>query len=785
MTLPRPLILATLPGRTAAACRAEAAVATEAGADLAEVRLDRWAGLEATEVGNLFPSPLPLIATYRSRREGGDGKGDPVFRSQLLTMLESFPFWAVDREAEVDGPGTPASKVGLIRSTHLPEGTAVEVVVSRLLDATGAPRFVKVVVPSNLTEALDLLNAVGPMAGSGGFVLHTTGGSGNLLRALARRLGLSAVYGALPEEEGGVPVEASQIPVDRLARYLADETPGPLFALLGASTARSRSPRMFGAWTRTMGDPGLYIRLDVRDSLELGRSVEELARWGFRGFNVTQPWKRAAFELADENGPGADVCGCANVLTVSSGGTIEAANTDLAALLQRIAELQRSGAWPGDDLLVLGTGGAARAALAAGRSVGAKTHLFGRSATSVTNLAREFGATPTFESGGGAVDVIVNATSMGLQSSGPPSLDVAPWVRRGALVLDFVYGADDPWIARLAHDRGAEYRGRSASPGVPGGGDLRHLARARDPGGAHRRGSRRVRLNGQGSAWAAISFVNALLTGTGAAAAISLSVRARVELTPAAGPVGALDIPVGSDTPLLRRGLLESLRRLEPEETFDVTIGIDSSIPVGRGLKSSSALGVAIYRAVASAVRKSVEPQDAARFSSELGRAVGVSATGAFDDAIASASGGFVVAETERTRILRHDAPDSDWRAVLWIPRTPHPPSPDWLDRFRGRSAEARAGVEAAKLGGYLVAMERNTELVEQLLGYDYRPLRRELRRQGALASGVSGMGPTLAAIARARDGPKVSRAMPVGGGEVRTVEFVAPGSLPPSEAIA
>jgi shikimate kinase len=290
---------------------------------------------------------------------------------------------------------------------------------------------------------------------------------------------------------------------------------------------------------------------------------------------------------------------------------------------------------------------------------------------------------------------------------------------------------------------------------------------------------------GHGSAWAAISFVNALPTGTGASGAISLSAHARVELAPAAGAVGAFDLPPASDTPLVRRGLLESLHRLEPDETFDVSIEIDSAIPVGRGLKSSSALGVSIYRAVASAVRRPIGPEDAARFSAELGRAVGLSATGAFDDAITSASGGLVVAETESARILRHDAPDPDWRCVLWIPHPHHPPSPDWLDRFRARSAEARAGVDAAKGGRYLVAMERNTELVEGLLGYDYRPLRRELRRQGALGAGVTGMGPALAAIALARDAPKVGRAMPVGHGEVQTVEFVPPGSVPTAEAIA
>ena len=54
----------------------------------------------------------------------------------------------------------------------------------------------------------------------------------------------------------------------------------------------------------------------------------------------------------------------------------------------------------------------------------------------------------------------------------------------------------------------------------------------------------------------------------------------------------------------------------------------------------------------------------------------------------------------------------------------------------------------AALDGNWPRAMQLNSELVERTMGYSYRPLRERLLREGAIACGVSGLGPTLAAVA-------------------------------------
>ncbi|MCI4324440.1 MAG: shikimate kinase [Thermoplasmata archaeon] len=281
-------------------------------------------------------------------------------------------------------------------------------------------------------------------------------------------------------------------------------------------------------------------------------------------------------------------------------------------------------------------------------------------------------------------------------------------------------------------------------------------------------------MRGVGAGTAAISFVNALFTGTGAAAAIGITATATVELQPAPH-AGHIVLEAPSDTPLARASVLDAIRRYGDATEVDARIRIDSAIPVAKGLKSSSAVGVAIARAVAAAYGRNPTDEEVARASAEVSQTLGVSATGAFDDALASAAGGVVVTDNRSRRVRLRGFVDPDWALVLWTPSGTHALSPAWTERFAAERVTALAAVEAAERGEWLTALSANTEIVERVMGYDYRPLRRALERSGALGSGVSGLGPALATIApraRLRD---VLRGHPAGTAAVAAAEFVPP----------
>ncbi|MGA8511750.1 MAG: shikimate kinase [Thermoplasmata archaeon] len=283
-------------------------------------------------------------------------------------------------------------------------------------------------------------------------------------------------------------------------------------------------------------------------------------------------------------------------------------------------------------------------------------------------------------------------------------------------------------------------------------------------------------MHGVGHSTGAITMLNALFTGTGSAAGIGLKVRAKIELkTVPSKREESIRFGSRSDSLIAREAIKQSVRFFAPRDFFQASVSIASEIPVGRGLKSSSAVSTAIDRAIASALGKEITAAEVARRSADLTQRIGQSATGAFDDALAGLVSGIVVTNNATRQIVRVDSIDPNWVALLWIPSEAHPPSPELHGEFRRHASSAGAAVEHATSGKYAEAMAENSALVEQILGYNYRALRETLVASGAIASGVSGMGPTLASIVPRATASDLAELLPTQGGERRIVPFVQP----------
>jgi shikimate dehydrogenase len=194
-----------------------------------------------------------------------------------------------------------------------------------------------------------------------------------------------------------------------------------------------------------------YQRLPLPPE-HFAETVRALAQAGFRGINVTIPHKEAALAVADEATRTARAVGAANTLTFDPvSGAIHADNTDVAGVLESLP--------PGHDprgrtALVLGAGGAARAAVHALLQAGAAdVAVFNRTPERAERLVRELG-------GGRAVraphaaDLIVNATAVGLE--GVKALPVpADVVIAGSCVVDMVYSDSETALLETARRRGA------------------------------------------------------------------------------------------------------------------------------------------------------------------------------------------------------------------------------------------------------------------------------------------------------------------------------------------
>ncbi len=287
-------------------------------------------------------------------------------------------------------------------------------------------------------------------------------------------------------------------------------------------------------------------------------------------------------------------------------------------------------------------------------------------------------------------------------------------------------------------------------------------------------------MRGVGVATGAISIVNALPTGVGGAVGVDLPVRAELELHPAgSSEKWDVRIPDEARSPLVIEALTRALRQFAPGTSGHGSLAVRSAVPVGRGLKSSSAVSSAVVLAAARATDTPVTLTDVARLSADASLAVGVSATGAFDDALAGLSAGIVVTDNARRELLRSLPLPADLGVAVFVPPAPHPPSPGLRARFEAEAVASSRAVRAALEGEWIEAMRRNTELVERVMGYEYAAARSTLERAGAVVAGVSGVGPALAALAPLGRLEEVRRRLPGLPAERLTLGLSARPSTP------
>ena len=220
-------------------------------------------------------------------------------------------------------------------------------------------------------------------------------------------------------------------------------------ALLGHPVAHSVSPQLHNAAFAATGIDAVYVAWDVAPA-DIDDALLAVGALGLLGANITVPHKRAAFLTARARTADATASGAANTL-FWDGGTLTADNTDVAGLQTVLAE--EVSLRPGDQALLLGTGGVARAAaLALGRA-GATVEVVGRRA----DAAADIGALIS-ESGGRVTSVenprvAINATPLGMHGESPPERFVH--LTSGQVALDLVYGPAPTPFLRSAKAGGA------------------------------------------------------------------------------------------------------------------------------------------------------------------------------------------------------------------------------------------------------------------------------------------------------------------------------------------
>ncbi len=473
-----------------------------AGADLIELRLDPLLEGHAPEHaltharGLLEASPLPVIATCRSPREGGETSASDADRLALLrglikatsppryidlelSTLESAP----DALDQLDLRAHP--EAALILSTHEFQGRPADL-LRRIERMRAVEEAAVLKIAYTARSARDTLEIADLLAARDRpTIALAMGPFGLASRVLAPKFGGFITFAALHRASATAPAQPTIADLLTLYRAREIDESSPVYGVLGYPVEHSLSPHVHNAAFARLPEThflakGVYLPLPVAPEYEPFKATLDALlshkRLTFRGGSVTIPHKENLLRFAREAGrhvfsidPLAERAGAANTLHFdASRAQWLVTNTDAPAIAELLSEkidLERQAKPP--HALILGAGGVARAAALACADAAMRVTITNRTPERAVALARDLSALdpppqhpietiPWEMRGAASPDILINATSVGMSSG--PSPDEAPYeperLAEGALVLETVYNPLETPLLRAARARG-------------------------------------------------------------------------------------------------------------------------------------------------------------------------------------------------------------------------------------------------------------------------------------------------------------------------------------------
>jgi len=425
-------------------------------ADAIEIRLDYIQNLSLERMFGHRPA-LPLIATCRPSREGGQFEGSEQERLDLLEKADRLGADYVDVEVG-SVQGFRRGRAKLIVSHHDFRGTPerLQPVLDRL-KATGADIIKLVTTAENITDNVRILELLRdsdePM------VAFCMGKLGMASRILAEKFGSMFTFGSLESGKESAPGQLTAREMREVYRVGKIGRHTQVFGLIGNPVAHSASPAVHNAAFDATETDAVYLPFEVEDIKEF---LQEFKKLSIKGYSVTVPHKEEIIgELSsvDEMARG---IGAVNTV-FEKDGALAGTNTDWEAAITPLEEAARCKLGSREGLrgiraVVLGAGGAARAIVFGLKHKGAKVRILNRplDLERAVKLAEETGAEwgRLEEVAGLEPKVLINATPVGMH----PRVDESPVpssaLRSGMLVFDAVYNPPETRLMREAKERG-------------------------------------------------------------------------------------------------------------------------------------------------------------------------------------------------------------------------------------------------------------------------------------------------------------------------------------------
>jgi shikimate kinase len=241
------------------------------------------------------------------------------------------------------------------------------------------------------------------------------------------------------------------------------------------------------------------------------------------------------------------------------------------------------------------------------------------------------------------------------------------------------------------------------------------------------------------------TIVNAIATGYGSAFGINLDIIAKGRL---ASSKIKCSTDINTSTKLMELAIKEVIDYYDVKTGFDVAI--ESKLPQGSGLSSSSALSNSVVSLTAILISeefnlKPLTQSEIINLAIDASLKAGVTITGAFDDATASYFGGITVTNNIKREIIIKEKMEN-YNILIYMPDTISLTAESNVEKMRLLSPLVEIAFDLARKKEYFKALTLNGLLYSVSLGFDTEIVMDALDN-GALASGLSGTGSAIVAI--------------------------------------
>ena len=397
---------------------------------------------------------VTAIGTCRRADNGGKFKGSLASQLEVLTKAHAAGCQLVDLELQSASKAKPEaiarlrSRAALILSFHDFRATRnLDETLGKMLKIPAD--FYKVVsTATTLSDNVVMMKFLQAQSGKHALIGLCMGEQGIISRVLSVRAGSAFTFAAVSADLKTAPGQVSARDLRSIYRIDQVDAATRIYGVAGDPIEHSLSPVIMNTALRRENVNGVYLPLHAKALKELIHCVREIP---LHGLSITMPYKQAILPYLDNTDAHTAKIGACNTVVRGQDGKLYGFNTDVAGVVR---PLEQRLSIENAKVLVLGAGGAARAAVFGLKERGAEVWILNRTSAKAQKLARQAKSRTIKRADLRkiAFDVIINATPVGMGNTRDCPLKDDEI--QASVVFDMVYDPVETHLLRVARTKG-------------------------------------------------------------------------------------------------------------------------------------------------------------------------------------------------------------------------------------------------------------------------------------------------------------------------------------------